>query len=414
MDRVAEVGLFGRVPPPVKELLVALVVVVTVLMRVPEQVGDRTPLGYLAVLVPAGLIMLRHRRPWAVLAACVVLQCVAATTFSISPFTSLACMIAVYTVSVAYERRTAVITGVTVAVPLVVVSGIAVGRVTDPMVVPIAVQIAFAVALGQAVRVRRAYIAEITDRALRAEATREAEASRRVAEDRLRVARDLHDAVAHQITVISLNAGVASSTIRTRPEAAAEALLTVRESARLVLREIGDLLATLRSPEEAAEPVRALGLGGVADLVADFTRNGLQTTLEVCGDVSALPPAVDITAFRVIQEGLTNALRHGTGTAQVRVVVDAAELAVTISNPISSSTDGPRDDPGRELVAAGSSGLGSGHGLVGMAERAASLRGTFTHGRRGSADLFVVDARLPLGTPGPAAEKVRETRKGLR
>ena len=80
----------------------------------------------------------------------------------------------------------------------------------------------------------------------------------------------------------------------------------------------------------------------------------------------------------------------------------------------SSGDNDPDDDPGRELVAAGSSGLGSGHGLVGMAERAASLRGTFTHGRRGSADLFVVDARLPLGTPGPAAEKVRETRKGLR
>lgn len=379
MDHPDEKRLFSRTPLLLRELVVAVAVLLTVLVPVPGEIGDRTSLGYVFAVAPVAILPLRHRFPIPVLVACVLLECAAAITFVISPFTTLACVIAVYTVAAHTRRRTAVIAALGSTFPMLTANVIAVGVGNDPMGLPIAVQFAFAAALGQAVRVRRAYIAEMTDRVYRAEATREAEASRRVAEDRLRIARDLHDAVAHQITVISLNAGVASSAITTRPEVAADALVKVRESARLVLREIGDLMATLRSPDEALDSAR--GLGNLAELLAHFSASGLEVRSEISGDPSRVSSAVDIIAYRVLQESLTNALRHGTGATDVKVSMEDHELRIRVSNRVGTRA-----------------GLGSGHGLVGIEERVASVRGQVSHGIEDG--IFVVEARLPANVTG--------------
>jgi signal transduction histidine kinase len=369
------------VPEWVWDAVGALFVVVSAFAHVPGGSEiDRTVIGYVAVLLPAACVMVRRRWPWPVLIVCVVCFVVAAFTFPSTPFSSLAVTIAVYTVSVRTDRRVTWITGLTVAALLVCAVAISEGSFLVPWVFQVVVTIGFGAALGDAIRNRRAYIAEITARAERAEATREAEASRRVAEDRLRIARDLHDVVAHQISVISLNAGVVSASLETRPEVAREALLTIRTASRQVLREIGDLLTMLRSPDD---PLLALPSPGVAELdalVAEFERSGLHVTVRREGELD-LPPAVDIVVYRVIQEGLTNVLKHSTQQrAHVMLSHDDALLKLVVTNPLG--------DPAPVAT-------GSGQGLVGIRERVAAVRGRTTAGVDGG--TFRLDVEIPLG-----------------
>ena len=381
VNQATEASLLDRIPAPVRETALAFFAGMAFLAPISDRLGERTPLGYGLVVAFVGLLLLRTRFPWVVLAGSVALQCALVFTFTSSPVSTLALLVATYTVSARNPWRIAISVGALVVAALVISLGAAFGSVIVPYIVPGTVQVALAVALGQTARIRAAYIAEITDRALRAEATREAEASRRVAEDRLRIARDLHDAVAHQITVISLNAGVASTALADRPEAAREALQTIRESSRLVLREIGDMLATLRSPEETPDAPAPRGLTAVTGLVEQFEKSGLAVTYEMSGDPAPISTAVDIVAYRVIQEGLTNALRHGPGTADLDVEVGPRSVSIRVSNPLVKQSH-----------------AGTGHGLVGMAERVASVRGAVEYGvTEGS---FVVLATLPIVETG--------------
>jgi signal transduction histidine kinase len=349
------------------DLAAAVVMIGTQFVPAPGIPDDGAPLRYdLIVVLWALLIPLRHRHPRLMLGLCLACFAVAAMTFPISPFAALPGAIGVYTIAVREDRRTSFVAAVLVAaltVPLTVASA---GSVVDPLVFLVLVMTGFAAVAGESVRVRRAYVAEITARAVRAEQTREAEASRRVAEDRLRIARDLHDAVAHQITVISLHAGVASASLEGRPDAARESLQTIREAARRVLGEIGDLLATLRSSDDAEQPVQTPGLAHLTSLVEGFRSSGLDVTSHVDGDVGALSSAADVVAYRVIQEGLTNALRHGSGPVRVSISIGPENTDLLIVNPVAA-----RPDHGR---------MGSGHGLAGISERVASVRGHTRHG----------------------------------
>jgi signal transduction histidine kinase len=294
-----------------------------------------------------------------------------------------------FAVAVRNDRRRTVIVAAVAAVTILGLGLLAgIGSVFDPRAFQLAVTIAFAAAAGDAARSHRAYIDAITERAVRAEATRESEARRRVAEDRLRIARDLHDTVAHQISVISLNAGVASSALESRPEAARDALAVIRSASRSVLGEIGDLLSVLRAesddplsdaPSTAPQP----GLDRLGELVARFAQSGLDVTVRIEGDVRRLPEAVDRVAYRVIQEALTNAHKHGTehrAHLLVEVTGDAARIVVT--NPAAD--------------AAPVSTRPTGHGLLGVRERVASVRGTVESGlTAGGYRLAVI---LPLST----------------
>lgn len=368
------------VPEWVWDAVGAMLVVAAAFARVPGgSRTDHTLIGYVAVLLPAACVLVRRRWPWPVLIVCVVCFAVAAFTFPATPFSSLAVTIAVYTVSVRTDRRVTVITALAVAAFLVGAVAVAGGSLFVPWTFQIVVTIGFGAALGDAIRSRRAYITAITARAERAEATREAEASRRVAEDRLRIARDLHDVVAHQISVISLNAGVASSSLETRPDVARDALATIRTASRQVLREIGDLLTMLRSPEDQVPVYPSAGMAQLDSLIAEFERSGLHVTMRTSGDVE-LPPAVDIVVYRVIQEGLTNVLKHSTGgRAHIMLSREESRLRLVITNPFS--------DP--SPIAAG-----YGQGLVGVRERVAAVRGRVDAGIDGG--TFRLEVDIPL------------------
>ncbi len=276
-------------------------------------------------------------------------------------------------------------------------------QTVEPRVLQIAAATAIAAALGDSARSRREYLAAVEERAKKAEQEREAEASRRVSEERLRIARDLHDTVAHQISVINLHAGVATSHLRERPERAEQALATIREAAREALGEIGELLHYLRDnehepgiSERAALPPQ-LGLDALTTLLERVGEAGLQVRANIGDGLENVPLGVATVAYRVVQEGLTNAQKHGSGTVILDVVaMDAGrheqaagraipELRIRMSNPIA----GP------------ASQAGSGFGLVGIRERVAVLRGTVETGREG--EDYVLTVTLPLPS------KVQET-----
>jgi signal transduction histidine kinase len=230
---------------------------------------------------------------------------------------------------------------------------------------------------GDRARLRRERLAELEERALRAE--REAERERRLAaaEERTRIARDLHDSAGHAINVILVQAGAARLLQDQDLERSREALETIEEVARETLGEIDQLIRMLRedgSPEEVEPPP---GLAAVETLAARYRASGLAVTVRVDGSRRPLAPGVDQAAFRILQEALTNAARHGSGSAEVEVDFGPGLLVVTVTNPV---------PPG--------AANGAGHGLIGMRERAQLLGGSL---EAGAVDgVYCVRARLPL------------------
>ncbi|NTW38396.1 MAG: sensor histidine kinase [Cellulomonadaceae bacterium] len=334
----------------------------------------------LANAVAAVVLLARRRAPLPVLAVLVGLTAVSALLGLFNAGSSVAVAIATYAVVVRSSRQVGLIATLVAAGAMVAVALV----VGEP-----APQHGLAVllggAIGEAIRVQRANLTSITERAERAERTREAVARQRVAEDRLGIARDLHDVVAHQIAVINLHAGVASSAVRTRPDDADASLTIIRQASRTVLTEIGDLLAMLRDPRAISTALP--GLSQLDELGREFAVHGLEVTVRVDGTLDELPSAVDVTAFRVVQEGLTNAHKHGSDRrAHVLIERMPSMVQVTVTNPARhDKSDG--DAPGNR------------QGLVGMAERVESVRGSLTYGYHGVGAWQVV-AALPTGPRG--------------
>jgi signal transduction histidine kinase len=234
---------------------------------------------------------------------------------------------------------------------------------------------------GDRVRMRRARMAELEERALRAE--REAEHERRLAaaEERTRIARDLHDSAGHAINVILVQAGAARLLSEKDPERARAALETIEEVARETVEDIDQLVRVLRDEDGAPEPAREveppLGLAALDTLAERHRAAGLEVMVQVAGSRRELAPGLDQAAYRILQEALTNAARHGSGRAEVSINFGSSALEITVTNPV------PPDS-----VAAG-----GGHGVVGMRERAALLGGNV---QSSAADgVFRIDARLP-------------------
>jgi signal transduction histidine kinase len=245
---------------------------------------------------------------------------------------------------------------------------------------------------GDAVRSRRAVVQAIRERAERAERTREEEARRRVAEERLRIARDLHDVVAHHIALVNVQAGVAAHVMDKRPDQAKEALAHVREASRSALNELRATVGLLRQsgdPEAPTEP--APGLARLDELVGTFRSAGMHVEVARADNGTTLPAAVDLAAYRVIQEALTNVQKHaGTeAKAEVSVVRVGPDLEITVLDNGAAEDDAPA--------------TGGGHGLLGMRERVTALRGTLTTGPRYGGG-FRVHAILPVRTRSRAAE----------
>ncbi|MFG1923341.1 sensor histidine kinase [Cryptosporangium sp. NPDC048952] len=248
---------------------------------------------------------------------------------------------------------------------------------------PVLAFIGMVVAVGDATRNRRAYLAEIEERARRAEESRDEVARRRVVEERLRIARELHDVVAHHITVINMQAGGASRVLDRRPDQARAALATIGEACDLVLKELGSVVGVLRQaddPDAVTGPAR--GLARLPELLTAVASAGLHVTDRSGTDRSGtdareLPAVVDLAAYRIVQEALTNAQKYGTGTAELTIGYTRAGVVIDVVNPVAAP---PRSG-------------GSGYGLVGMRERAAAAGGTLS-ARPDGTGRFVVHAEL--------------------
>jgi signal transduction histidine kinase len=243
--------------------------------------------------------------------------------------------------------------------------------------------IAVAMFGGIAVGNRRAYVAAQRERA-------EREARRQIDEERLRIARELHDVVAHTMATINVQASAATQLLTRSPEQAAVSLAAIRSASREGLRELRAILNVLRHADEPADSTEPTsGLIRLDALAAGVRQAGLPVTVTVTGRPHPLPAVTDLAAFRIIQEALTNSIRHaGPATASVHVCYGDGDLRVEIA-------DTGRGAPPRSEESGISAG--SGHGLRGMRERAAAAGGTIEIGP-GPTGGFLVAARFPLDT----------------
>ena len=244
--------------------------------------------------------------------------------------------------------------------------------------------------VGDSIRMRRAYIAEVTERARQAEQTREEEAQRRVIDERLRIARELHDVVAHHIAVISVHAGAASHVLRKDPDEVWPVLDRIRDSADTVLAEIQTVIGLLRDPDEVEGTEPVPGLERLPELIAGLRTMGFHVAHLEEGESRPLPAVADLAAYRIVQEALTNAHRYGDGSAALSVGYRPEAVTIEVSNRIG------RPRPGRRA--------GSGYGLLGMRERATSANGMI-RAEAGADGFFRVQAVLPTARPEPAEER---------
>jgi signal transduction histidine kinase len=241
--------------------------------------------------------------------------------------------------------------------------------------------------IGRSLRLRRAYLDELEARARRLERAREADSRAARAEERSRIARELHDVVAHHVSVMTVQAGAARRILHRDPEAVQDALSTIEQMGRTALGEMRRLVGVLRTE---AEPARSElspqpGVHDVSGLVDQLRETGLQVQLWIEGESRSLSPGVDLAAFRLVQEALTNTLKHAGPQARAWVRIQYADRQLEVEV----------EDDGRGLVAGLGRPGGNGHGLVGMRERVALYGGDLRIGPR-SGGGFEVRARFPL------------------
>jgi signal transduction histidine kinase len=233
---------------------------------------------------------------------------------------------------------------------------------------------------------RRAHLAALEERAHRLEREHALVAARAIAEERMRIAHELHDVVAHHVSVMVIQAGAAGEVLPSDAGPAREAIESVRRSGREALGELRRLLDVLRADEPSPSPDRAPqpGLAALDDLVERVAEAGLDVNVAVSGDAASLPAGVDLSAYRIIQEALTNTLRYGGAGTHAGVSVDYLPDEVRIA----VVDDGRGSGPGIP-----------GHGLIGMRERAAILGGEVV-AAPGPSGGFRVTARLPIDHAG--------------
>jgi signal transduction histidine kinase len=247
------------------------------------------------------------------------------------------------------------------------------------------------VVAAEALRTRRDYRSLLTERLALLRLTREQDAQRRLQDERLRIARDLHDVIAHTLTTINVQASVAGHLLHTRPEQARHALSVIEEASRDGIGELRGILGVLRDPDGVASRAPAPGVDQVPELVEQARSAGLRAALEVTGDrPDRLPEAVSLAAYRIVQESLTNAARHSAAAGvQVSLSFAERELAIAVQNTATRrARHAQRSTPGPDLAL-----VTPGVGILGMTERAQALGGTLTTTACDSG--FLVRARLP-------------------
>ncbi|WP_406086608.1 sensor histidine kinase [Kitasatospora purpeofusca] len=360
----------------------------TTVDRLGNHLAPNPPALALAVVSSAAVFLHRShpRALFGITFACALAICFVATQLNAGLVAPL--IVALYVLAVHTDRTTA---RTATAVAAVLLTGAT--YVAEPGA-PIGARIGFVAwillpgAIGDSVRTRRAHLAAIEERAERAERTREEEARRRVADERIRIARDLHDVVAHHIALANAQAGIAFHLLDRNPAQAREMLSHLTDATGSALRELKATVGLLRRADDPEAPLEpAPGLDRLPDLVDTFERAGLPVRLTVEGERQQLSPGVDLTAYRILQESLTNVAKHAAGSAaDVTLTYSGGRFLLTVAN----------DRPPRPVPPA-SAPAGGGFGLIGMRERAAAVGGRLTADRRPGGG-FLVSAELPLRT----------------
>ncbi|MER7621791.1 sensor histidine kinase [Streptomyces sp. NPDC126503] len=389
-----------RLPPRAADALVAglvLLVVAVWTLAGARSAGEpplRTALGWALLVAACGVLYLRRRRPVAV-AAATLLACVVyyPLTAQDGPL-MISFAVALYTT--AAEGRFAA------AVALAAVTLLAVGvgeirqqpghrQIDDTSLAMLAGWLISLVAVGRAQRTRLAYLHEVEQRALAAEREQEARARQSATEERLRIARELHDVLGHTVSLINVQSGAALHRLAKGPEpeaalaTATEALEAVKATSKDAMRELRATLGVLRRADESTPTAPASGLALLGDLAERARATGLDVRTEAVGRPVPLPPPVDLAAYRIVQESLTNVTRHA-GARTVTVTVEWGAEAVRLR--VRDDGDGAPE------------GRPPGSGIRGMTERARAFGGELT-ARGVPGGGFLVDARLPFRPPGP-------------
>src|SRR5829696_631316 len=342
-------------------------------------------LGYALVLLHTLPLVARRRFPGAVLALCVASGLAFAALFMPPFFLGPALLVAVYSVA-AYGSRWASLAGLVVAelgLAAVWLTPAMLDRSTFLLYMGI---IAVAWVLGHFVGDRQVYAAQLEERTAELERAREELARRAVVEERLRLARELHDVVAHAMSVIAVQSGVGAHVADTQPEEAAKALAAIEATSRAALEELRRLLGVLRQEDEPQGDLAPVpGLADLEGLLAEVAKTGLAVQLQVNGTRPPVPAGVDLSAYRIVQEALTNVVKHA-GPAHAQVTIGYGDQDVTVE---------VTDDGQGAVIAAGNGRAGTGHGLIGMRERVQAFGGDLQTGPRPGGG-FRVAARLPL------------------
>ena len=367
-----------------------------------NQPADMTgvPQGLAALIVAVAVLPAAARRRWPRTAlALVVAGGAAVAALSFSPDPSLAAGFVLYLVPLRFARREAL--WLLAGSLLVTAAGdIAFGlarhgiygqggtRAAAGLLLESGLLLAGAWMIGYLARLQRAYSAGLREQAEQRAREQLAEARRANSEGRLRIARELHDVVAHSMSVIAVQAGVANYVAGTRPEEAARALSSIEETSRGALREMRALLGVLRNEGTSgagsgAGLIPAPGLAALKTLADRTAEAGVRVDLDIHGDRPALPAGLDLAAYRVIQEAITNVIKHAA-TDRCRVAVGYADEFLDLE-VTDNGTGAARSTPGP----------GTGHGITGMRERVGMYGGKFSAAPRPDGG-FRVSARFPL------------------
>jgi signal transduction histidine kinase len=368
------------------DAVVAVAVLALVLTSVAVAAADsggRTGLDYAVLTVSALALVARRRFPVTVLAITSVCVLVYYVRVQPDPAVAFPAIVAHYSAVAAGQRLRSVfaaapfLVGSLVAGPATASAGLSTIETVQARVLSIGWFMAAGV-MGELARQRRRQLDQVEQRALEAERTREETARRRAVEERLRIARDLHDSLTHSISVIKVQAGVAVHLAQKRGEEVPAALGAIQEASRDAMRELRSTLEVLRQDDADADG----GLGRLPVLVERARMAGVAATVRVTGEARELPSAVETVAYRIVQEALTNVTKHaGAAAATVNVTYGADSLTIQVD-------DDGRGGAGRPPV--------PGNGLTGMRERVDALGGRLCAEPRPDGGFRVL-AELPVG-----------------
>ena len=367
--------------------LPAVLLVVQLARAAATVTGHRSPARHLGpadwVLLVAGPLALVFRRRWPV----AVLWVAFAATLTPSGAwpANLSLIAAFFLAATSGHRRAAWVVIAVGYLCSVWLAPLAYGNPTGSLTFALALAgLAVLVIATEVVRLRR-------ERTVETRTTRALDARRRASEERLQMARDLHDVIGHNISLINVQAGVGLDLIDTHPEQARAALAAIKAVSKDALDELRTMLAGLRQDNEEAPRAPAPGLGHLDELVEVTRAAGIPVTLQTVGEARALSAAVDLAAYRIVQESLTNVARHaGQATATVRLVHGSDGLDIEVCDVGGASASG--------ASAASGSFPGTGSGIAGMRERADALGGRLEAGPRPGGG-FAVTAHLPFQGP---------------